>query len=99
MKTNHSNPAGSGGSSGGGAPKFPKKFYFSRRKYCVFCKDRIKFIDYKNYKVLDNFVLETGKILPGRVTGTCNYHQKQLSKAIKRARHMAFLKFVEPKRG
>lgn len=98
MKTNHNNPANSGG-AGGGAPKFPKKFYFSRRKYCVFCKDRIKFIDYKNYKTLDNFVLETGKILPGRVTGTCNYHQKQLSKAIKRARHMAFLKFVEPKRG
>jgi small subunit ribosomal protein S18 len=97
MKTNHNNPANSGGS--GGAPKFPKKFYFSRRKYCVFCKDKIKFVDYKNYKTLDNFVLETGKILPGRVTGTCNYHQKQLSKAIKRARHMAFLKFVEPKRG
>ncbi|MCP4221189.1 MAG: 30S ribosomal protein S18 [bacterium] len=83
----------------GGNPKYQKKFYFSRRKYCVFCKDKIKFIDYKNHKVLENYVLETGKILPGRVTGTCAYHQKQLSKAIKRARHMAFLKFVEPKRG
>ena len=56
-------------------------------------------VDYKNYKSLENFVLETGKILPARVTGTCGYHQKQLSKAIKRARHMAFLKYVEPKRG
>ena len=81
------------------AQKYPKKFYFSRRKYCLFCKDKIKFIDYKNYKILENFMLETGKILPARVTGTCSYHQKQLSKAIKRARHMAFLKFVEPKRG
>jgi|GEM_PF-388813 len=97
MRNNHNNPSSSGG--GGNPPKYPKKFYFSRRKYCVFCKDKIKFVDYKNYKTLDNFVLETGKILPGRVTGTCPYHQKQLSKAIKRARHMAFLKFVEPKRG
>lgn len=96
MRNNHNNPSNSGG---GNAPKYPKKFYFSRRKYCVFCKDKIKFVDYKNYKTLDNFVLETGKILPGRVTGTCPYHQKQLSKAIKRARHMAFLKFIEPKRG
>ncbi len=86
-------------SNGSGGGKFQKKFYFSRRKFCIFCKDKIKFIDYKNYKMLENFTLETGKILPARVTGTCNYHQKQLSKAIKRARHMAFLKFVEPKRG
>ncbi len=96
MKTNQNDGTNSGSTS---APKYPKKFYFSRRKYCVFCKDKIKFIDYKNYKILENFVLETGKILPARVTGTCGYHQKQLSKAIKRARHMAFLKFVEPKRG
>lgn len=94
---NNQNPAASSSSSA--APKYQKKFYFSRRKYCVFCKDRIKLIDYKNYKTLENFVLETGKILPARVTGTCYYHQKQLSKAIKRARHMAFIKFVEPKRG
>jgi len=90
-----SNPGGGGG--GGGRPQ--KKFYFSRRKYCVFCKDRIRQIDYKNYKTLENYVLETGKILPARVTGTCQYHQKQLSKAIKRARLMAFLRFVESKRG
>jgi small subunit ribosomal protein S18 len=49
--------------------------------------------------MLENFTLETGKILPARVTGTCSLHQKQLTKAIKRARHMAFLKFIEPKRG
>ena len=79
--------------------KMSKKYYFTRKKYCSFCKDRIKYIDYKNYKPLETYVLETGKILPARVTGTCNYHQKLLSKAIKRARHMAFLKFIEPKRG
>jgi len=86
-------------SSGGPSGRYQKKFYFSRRKYCIFCKDKIKFIDYKNYKMLENFTLETGKILPARVTGTCSLHQKQLTKAIKRARHMAFLKFIEPKRG
>ena len=67
--------------NGSGGSKFQKKFYFSRRKFCVFCKDKIKFIDYKNYKMLENFTLETGKILPARVTGTCGYHQKQLSKS------------------
>jgi len=81
------------------SPKFQKKFYFSRRKYCFFCKERVKLVDYKDFKTLENFTLDTGKILPARVTGTCKYHQKQLSKAIKRARHMALLKFVEPKRG
>ncbi|MCP4151028.1 MAG: 30S ribosomal protein S18 [bacterium] len=86
-------------SSAPSGQRYQKKFYFSRRKYCIFCKDKIKYVDYKNFKTLENFVLETGKILPGRVTGTCAYHQKQLSKAIKRARHMALLKFVEPKRG
>jgi len=91
MRNNQSSGTGTPG------PKYPKKFYFSRRKFCTFCKDKIKFIDYKNYKVLDTFTLETGKILPARVTGTCSYHQKQLTKAIKRARHMAFLKFIEPK--
>lgn len=76
-----------------------RKQYFSRKKFCVFCKDRVRLIDYKNAKTLENFILETGKILPARVTGTCSYHQKQLTKSIKIARHMALIKFVEPKRG
>jgi small subunit ribosomal protein S18 len=77
-----------------------KKNYFVRKKkFCLFCKDRVRLVDYKNAKVLEKFVMETGKILPARVSGTCPYHQKQLTKAIKRARHMAILKFVEPKRG
>ncbi|MCK4835517.1 MAG: 30S ribosomal protein S18 [Candidatus Aminicenantes bacterium] len=76
-----------------------KKYYFSRKKYCFFCKERIKLIDYKDVKILENFILDTGKIQPARVSGTCSYHQKQLTKAIKRARHMGLLKFVEPRRG
>jgi len=78
--------------------KGQKRYYFTRKKYCLFCKERIKFIDYKDARRLENYTLETGKILPARVSGTCAYHQKQLTKAIKRARHMALIKFVEPRR-
>lgn len=79
--------------------KSQKRYYFTRKKYCLFCKEKIKLIDYKDSKILGNYILETGKILPARVSGTCSYHQKQLTKAIKRARHMGLLKFVEPRRG
>ena len=75
-----------------------KKFYFSRKKYCIFCKDRVQFIDYKNSKPLERFMMETGKIVPSRVSGVCPYHQKQLTKAIKRARHMGLLMFAESRR-
>lgn len=74
-----------------------KKYYTSRKKFCAFCKDRVTLVDYKNSKNLENFISETGKIFPSRVTGTCAYHQKQLSKAIKRARQMALIKFTEEK--
>jgi len=79
--------------------KSQKRYYFTRKKYCLFCKEKIKLIDYKDSKTLGSYILETGKILPARVSGTCSYHQKQLTKAIKRARHMGLLKFVEPRRG
>ena len=86
-----SNPASNGKSS--------KKYYFTKKKFCLFCKEKIKLIDYKDFKILENYIMETGKILPARVSGTCSYHQKQLTKAIKRARHMGLIKFVEPRRG
>jgi small subunit ribosomal protein S18 len=79
--------------------KSSKKYYFTKKKFCLFCKEKIKLIDYKDSKILQNYILETGKILPARVSGTCGYHQKQLTKAIKRARHMGLIKFVEPRRG
>ena len=81
------------------SPRGNKKFFFNRKKQCYFCKERIRYIDYKNPGMLERSTLETGKILPARVTGTCAYHQKLLAKAIKRARHMGLLKFIEPKRG
>jgi small subunit ribosomal protein S18 len=75
-----------------------KKYYSARKKFCAFCKDKITLIDYKNHKNLENYISETGRIFPARVSGTCAYHQKQLSKAIKRARQMALIKFTEEKK-
>jgi len=92
MQTRNGGGRPSGGGPGG-------RRFFSRKKFCQFCKDRVKLVDYKSGKLLERFTMETGKILPARVTGTCPYHQKQLSKAIKQARHMGMLKYIEPKRG
>lgn len=65
----------------------------SRRKVCSFCVDKADFIDYKDVAKLRRFISERGKILPRRVTGTCAAHQRQLTVAIKRARHLALLPF------
>ena len=65
-----------------------------RRKICVFCADRVEFIDYKDIARLRRFTSERGKILPRRMTGTCAKHQRQLSTAIKRARTIALLPYV-----
>jgi small subunit ribosomal protein S18 len=68
---------------------------FQRRKFCRFCSEKIDFIDYKNTKVLKNYLTERGKILPRRMTGTCAKHQRELSESIKRARSIALLAFAE----
>ena len=64
-----------------------------RRKVCQFCADRAEFIDYKDVAKLRKFVPERGKILPRRISGTCAQHQRELTTAIKRARHVALLPF------
>ena len=64
-----------------------------RRKVCSFCVDKIDTIDYKDVARLRRFVSERAKILPRRVTGTCARHQRELTVAIKRARHLALLPF------
>lgn len=64
-----------------------------RRKICIFCADRVEFIDYKDIARLRKFVSERAKILPRRVTGTCAAHQRELTTAIKRARHIALLPY------
>jgi small subunit ribosomal protein S18 len=66
-----------------------------RRKVCRFCHDKDLAIDYKKPEILERFITDRGKILPRRVTGTCSRHQRALSRAIKRARIIAFLPFVE----
>ncbi|MDD5467103.1 MAG: 30S ribosomal protein S18 [Anaerolineales bacterium] len=61
---------------------------------CLFCTDRNATIDYKRPEQLRRFVTEDGKIRPRRQTGTCAKHQRELARAIKRARHLALLQFV-----
>lgn len=65
-----------------------------RRKVCRFCAEKIHDIDFKQVPILRTFTTERGKILSSRVTGTCATHQRQLARAIKRARNLALLPFV-----
>ncbi len=65
-----------------------------RKKVCSFCVDRIDQIDYKDVAKLRKYISERAKIIPRRVTGTCAEHQRQLTVAIKRARHLALLPYV-----
>ena len=71
-----------------------RKRVFSRRKVCRFCADKELTIDYKDVKTLRNFVTERGKIIPKRIYGTCASHQRQLTEAIKRARHLALMPYT-----
>lgn len=72
----------------------PRKQYFRRRKVCKFCEEKIDVIDYKDVRLVGQFVSERGKILPRRLTGTCSPHQREVSMAIKRARNIALLPFA-----
>jgi small subunit ribosomal protein S18 len=65
-----------------------------RRKVCRFCVDKVDIIDYKDVRLLQNFIPERGKILPRRISGVCTAHQRMLSEAIKRARNIALLPYT-----
>lgn len=65
-----------------------------RKKVCAFCVDKAEFIDFKDVAKLRRFTSERAKIVPRRVTGTCARHQRELTTAIKRARHIALLPYV-----
>lgn len=65
-----------------------------RRKVCSFCVDRVPYIDYKDISRLRKYTTERAKIIPRRVTGTCAKHQRELTIAIKRARHLALMPYV-----
>lgn len=64
-----------------------------RRKVCRFCAEKDSRIDFKDARMLSNFVSERGKIIPSRITGNCARHQRQLTTAIKRARTVALIPF------
>lgn len=65
-----------------------------RRKVCQFCVDKVEHIDYKETGKLRKFLSEKGKILPRRISGNCAKHQRQMTTAIKRARHIALLPYT-----
>jgi small subunit ribosomal protein S18 len=77
----------SGGYSGNGNGRI-------RKKICRFCADSSIKIDYKDQKLLQSFITERAKIVPGRLSGACAFHQRQLAHAIKRARHIAILPYA-----
>lgn len=69
--------------------------YFRRRKFCRFTAEGVSEIDYKDIETLKNYVTETGKVVPSRITGTNARYQRQLSRAIKRARFLALLPYTD----
>jgi small subunit ribosomal protein S18 len=76
------------------ARRFSDNMDKKKRKSCNFCIDKVEEIDYKDALRLKRYLTERGKILPKRITGTCAYHQRSLSEAIKRARESALIPYV-----
>jgi len=66
----------------------------AKKKVCAFCVDKVTDIDYKDVAKIRKFISERGKILPRRISGNCAKHQRQLTMAIKRARHVALLPYT-----
>ena len=75
-------------------PARPANANRRRKMVCIFCADKVSYIDYKDSAKLRKFISERGKILPRRISGTCAVHQRAVNTAIKRARNMALLPFV-----
>jgi len=69
--------------------------FFRRRKFCRFTAEGIEYIDYKDLDILKDYISETGKIVPSRITGTKAKYQRQLGTAIKRARYLALLPYTD----
>ncbi|WWP01989.1 MAG: 30S ribosomal protein S18 [Candidatus Dasytiphilus stammeri] len=69
--------------------------YFKRRKICRFTVEKIKHIDYKDIGLIKNYITESGKIVPSRITGTSAKYQRKLAKALKRARFLALLPYTD----
>lgn len=69
--------------------------YFRRRKFCRFTAEGVSEIDYKDVATLKNYITESGKIVPSRITGTSAKYQRQLAVAIKRARYLTLLPYTD----
>jgi len=69
--------------------------FYRRRKYCRFTAEGIDEIDYKDLEILKAYISETGKIVPSRITGTKARYQRQLARAIKRARYLALIPYTD----
>ncbi len=87
-------PRGPRGAGGPGGPREGGRKFFRRKKVCKFCVEKIEAVNYKDVRLLAQFVAESGKITPRRLTGVCTPHQRRLSKAIKQARNIALLPFA-----
>ena len=85
---------GRGPRAGGPGSREGGRKYFRRKKVCKFCVEKIESINYKDVRLLAQFVAESGKIVPRRLTGVCTPHQRRLSTAIKQARNIALLPFA-----
>ena len=68
--------------------------YIPKRKICLFCRDKVQNIDYKDMTILRSYISDRAKIVPRRKSGACAKHQRALAIAIKRARHIALLPYV-----
>ena len=91
MKDDKPRRSGPGGGGGGGG----NRSFSRRRKFCRFTAEGVKQIDYKDLSTLKQYITETGKIVPSRITGTKAFYQRQLSAAIKRARYLALLPYTD----
>jgi small subunit ribosomal protein S18 len=69
--------------------------YFRRKRFCKFTAEGITHVDYKDLELLKGYVSESGKIVPARITGTKAKYQRQLTKAVKRARYLALLPYTD----
>jgi len=87
-------PRGPRAGGGPGGPREGGRKYFRRKKVCKFCVEKIEAVNYKDVRLLAQFIAESGKITPRRLTGVCTPHQRRLSKAIKQARNIALLPFA-----
>lgn len=69
--------------------------FIRKKKFCKFTIEKTKEIDYKDIQILRNYITESGKIVPSRITGTCAKYQRQLARAIKRARYLSLLPYTD----